>query len=137
VIKFIDNSFPYLSKKNTYLNILHLGTKASTHEYAKELRAAQTEAEEKLWPHFRNRQLNGKKFRRQHAIANYVLDFYCHECKLTVEVDGNYHKSEEAREYDKARTALLHEHGITVLRFWNEDVIKEIEKVLEKIACYL
>lgn len=85
----------------------------------------------------RNRQLKGKKFRRQHAIAHYVLDFYCHECKLAVEVDGSYHKSEEAREYDKGRTALLNAHGITVLRFWNKDVMKEIEKVLEKIASYL
>lgn len=52
-------------------------------------------------------------------------------------MDGNYHKSEEAKAYDKARTALLNEHGITVLRFWNEEVIRETEKVLEKIAFYL
>jgi very-short-patch-repair endonuclease len=120
---------------------LHLGARASTHQYAKELRQTQTEAEQKLWSFLRNKQLKGKKFRRQHAIADYVVDFYCHECKLVPiaigKLDGNYHNSEEAKEYDEARTTLLNEHEIIVLRFWNEEVMKEVERVLEKIGSYL
>jgi very-short-patch-repair endonuclease len=126
-----------LSKTETYLNELHPGTKTSTHENARQLRGSQTEAEQKLWTFLRNRQLKGKKFRRQHAIAHYVVDFYCHECKLAIELDGNYHKDYEAKDYDKGRTSLLNEYGITVLRFWNEEVTKEIERVLEKIGLYL
>ena len=116
---------------------LHLGAKASIHQNAKELRSRQTEAEQKLWSLIRNRQLKGKKFRRQHAITNYIVDFYCHECKLAIELDGNHHKKEIAKEYDKARTVLLDEYGITVLRFWNEEVLKDIGVVLNKIAFYL
>lgn len=116
---------------------LHLGAKASTYEHAKQLRTTQTPAEQKLWSLLRNKQLKGKKFRRQHAIADYVVDFYCHECKLAIELDGNYHKSEEAKAYDKGRTSLFNEYGITVVRFWNEEVMKDAEKVLEKISAYL
>ena len=126
-----------MSKNDSYLNKLHLGAKASTQEHAKQLRTAQTEAEQKLWSFLRNKQLKGKKFRRQHAIAGYVVDFYCHECKLVIELDGNYHNDDQAKEYDKARTVLLKEHGITVVRFWNEDVMKEVENVLEKIGSCL
>ena len=120
-----------------YLAKLHQGTKATTQEYARELRHKTTEVEQKLWELLRNRRLKGKKFRRQHAIANYVVDFYCNECKLAVELDGNFHTEAEAKEYDKSRTALLNELGITVLRFWNEDVIKDSSKVLQKISDHL
>ena len=78
-----------------------------------------------------------KKFRRQHAIANYVSDFYCNESKLVIELDGNFHTVAETKEYDKSRTNLLNELGITVLRFWNEEVIKDTEKVIKKISEYL
>ena len=117
-----------------YLAKLHQGTKAATKEYARELRHRTTEAEQKLWGLLRNRQLKGKKFRRQHAIANYVVDFYCNEAKLAIELDGNFHTETEAKEYDKSRTALLNEIGITVLRFWNEEVINEPSKVLQRIS---
>lgn len=117
-----------MSKKGTYLNILRRGTKASTHQFAKELQSAQTEAEQKPWSFLRNKQLKGKKFRRQDALADYILDFYCHECKLAIEPDGNYHKDKEVKEYDKGRTALLNEYRITVLLFWNEEVIRPQKK---------
>ena len=120
-----------------YLAKLHQGTKAATQEYARELRNRTTEAEQKLWSLLRNRQLKGKKFRRQHAIANYVADFYCNESKLVIELDGSFHTEAETKEYDKSRTNLLNELGITVLRFWNEEVIKDPGKVLEKISEYL
>ena len=120
-----------------YLANLHQGTKASIQQYARELRHRETEAEEKLWSLLRNRSIKGRKFRRQHAIANYVVDFYCNECKLAIELDGNVHKLPDAKEYDEARTILLNELGITVLRFWNDEVIKSPEIVLQKISNYL
>jgi ATP-dependent RNA helicase HrpA len=120
--------------RDKYLGKLHKGAKESTQEYARELRLKTTEAEQKLWSLLRNRQLKGKKFRRQHAIANYVVDFYCNEYKLAIELDGSFHTEEGAKKYDKSRTALLNEIGITVLRFWNEDVISDSENVLAKIS---
>ena len=123
--------------RDRYLANLHHGTKASTQKYAGELRLRTTEAEQKLWSLLRNRQLKGKKFRRQHAIANYVVDFYCNECKLAIELDGNFHTDDVAKEYDKSRTALLAELGITVLRFWNEEVVSDPAKVLTRIREFL
>jgi len=82
----------------------------------------------------RNRKLKGKKFRRQHAIADFILDFYCHECKLAVELDGSFHASEDQQLYDEARTSILHAYGIKVIRFWNSEIENEPEKVLEKIG---
>jgi very-short-patch-repair endonuclease len=116
--------------KEKFLARLHLGATPSLQDNAKKLRLRTTEAEQKLWALLRNRQLKGKKFRRQHAIANYVVDFYCNECKLAIELDGNYHTYPETKIYDKSRTELLNELGIKVLRFWNEEVIKNSEKVL-------
>ena len=116
---------------------LHLGSKSQTFEHAKKLRHGSTDAEKKLWSLLRNRQLKGKKFRRQHALADYIADFYCHECKLVIELDGNYHKEQEAKQYDEARSLLLNEYKITVLRFWNAEVINETEKVLRKIESLL
>jgi very-short-patch-repair endonuclease len=123
--------------REKYLGSLHQGSKAIAQEYARELRLRNTEAEQNLWSLLRNRQFKGKKFRRQHAISNYIVDFYCNECKLVIELDGKFHTPGEAKEYDAARTALLNELGITVLRFWNEEVINDPAKVLEKISEYL
>ena len=120
--------------RDKYLGKLYLGSKTATQQYARELRLRTTEAEQKLWSLLRNRQLKGKKFRRQHAIANYIVDFYCNECKLVIELDGNFHTDEIAKDYDKSRTALLTELGITVLRFWNEEVISDPARVLIRIG---
>ena len=116
---------------------LHKGARSIIHQFAKELRHTETEAEKKLWGLLRNRKLKGKKIRRQHAFADYILDFYCHECKLAVELDGSFHTSEDQQLYDEARTSLLYEHGIKVIRFWNDEVLNETEKTLERIAAYL
>jgi type I restriction enzyme R subunit len=123
--------------REKYLGSLHQGSKAIAQEYARELRLRNTEAEQKLWSLLRNRQFKGKKFRRQHAISNYIVDFYFNECKLVIELDGKFHTPGEAKDNDAARTALLNELGITVLRFWNEEVINDPAKVLEKISEYL
>jgi very-short-patch-repair endonuclease len=99
--------------------------------FARNLRKVQTDAETSLWRLLRDRRLAGKKFRRQHPIPPYVVDFYCHEQKLVIEVDGGQHS--EARRYDEARTYFLEKQGLRVIRFWNNEVLKETEVVLEKI----
>lgn len=73
------------------------------------------------------------KFRRQHPIGNYILDFYCHDKKLAIELDGGQHNAEKTRQQDQARTSWLESQGITVLRFWNNDVLVNTESVLEAI----
>jgi very-short-patch-repair endonuclease len=120
-----------------YLNHLHNGATADTHRRAIELRQADTDAEKKLWELLRNRQLRGKKFRRQHAFANYILDFYCHECKLAIELDGKHHLEPAVKEHDAARTIFLEEYQVTVLRFWNAEVMSDPESVLKRIGEYL
>jgi len=126
-----------MDNKEKYIDRLHNGAKPTTHQFARELRQIETEADKKLWSLLRNRQLKGRKFRRQHALADYILDFYCHECKLAVEVDGNVHTGKINQDYDAARTTFLSDNDITVLRFWNNEVMDEQEKVLEKIAKHL
>ena len=101
---------------------------------ARELRKNQTEAEELLWQLLRNRQLNDLKFRRQHPLkAGFILDFYCAEVKLGLEVDGGYHKEKEQQEYDAERTKIINEYGIKIIRFNNEQVLQSTEQVLQEI----
>lgn len=117
-----------------YNENLHNNAKGSTYENAKFLREFKTKAEDKLWQNLRNRQLKNLKFKRQHPFGEYVLDFYCHEIKLCIEVDGNIHNEQLIIENDKQRTKVLNEDGIKVLRFKNAEVINDINKVLKKIA---
>lgn len=102
-------------------------------ELAKQLRQNQTDAEKLLWCLLRNRQLANAKFRRQHPVDGYIADFYCHEHKLAVELDGGQHFTEEGVEKDAQRTERLNESGIQVLRFTNTQVLIEIEAVLQVI----
>ena len=106
-------------------------------DYSKSLRKKQTDAEKLLWSNLRNRKLNGYKFRRQHAIKSYIVDFYCAEKMLSVELDGGIHNKKEQKEYDHARTEFLMEQGITELRFTNEEVFDNILDVLDKIKIEL
>jgi very-short-patch-repair endonuclease len=98
---------------------------------ARTLRRPMTPAEAKLWSRLRNRQLGGFKFRRQHPIENYIVDFYCAEARLTIELDGDSHA--EQVEYDKKRTLWLTEHGYREMRFWNREVMQNLDGVLEQI----
>ena len=107
----------------------------SLKSFSQELRQAQTKAEQHLWKYLRNRRLGGRKFRRQFPIPPYILDFYCHEMHLAVELDGSQHLLKE--KYDRKRTEYLENQGIRVLRFWNHDVLQRTEKVLEMIREYL
>ncbi len=104
-------------------------------ENARYLRQKETDAEQFLWQILRNRQLNNLKFRRQHPVQEgFVLDFYCAEHRLGIEVDGGIHTNSEQKEYDKLRSEELNKiYGITTLRFTNEQVLEKIDEVLEKI----
>jgi len=95
---------------------------------ARRLRATPTDAERKLWQQLRNRQLAGQKFRRQVPFGPYVVDFYCHEARLVIEVDGSQHDCQQA--YDERRTAFLQSQRIRVIRFWNNEVLLNMEGVL-------
>ena len=103
----------------------------------RELRESQTDAESKLWRCLKNRQLFGAKFRRQHPLKGYILDFYCPEFKLAVELDGGGHALYNKKYHDEKRADYLKQRGINVLRFWNSDVFGNLEGVLLKIAEHL
>jgi very-short-patch-repair endonuclease len=100
---------------------------------AKELRKNSTDAENLLWNRLRAKQLNGLKVRRQHPIGNYIVDFICIKEKIIIEVDGGQHTKEK----DKEREECLEEQGYIVLRFWNNEVLTNIEGVLEAIRIAL
>jgi very-short-patch-repair endonuclease len=104
-------------------------------ENARELRKNQTDSEEMLWQLLRNRQLNNLKFRRQHPLkVGFIIDFYCAESKLGIEIDGGYHNRKEQQEYDAERTRFINEYGIRIIRFTNEQVQINTEQVLNEIA---
>jgi len=105
-------------------------------ENARNLRQRQTSAEEFLWQILRNRQLNGLKFRRQHPVQEgFVLDFYCAEYRLGIELDGEVHSTAQQQEYDELRTKELESiYGITIVRFKNEEVFDRVEEVLMRIV---
>ena len=102
-------------------------------ELARNLRTNSTEVEKQLWWRLRNRQIDGFKFRRQFPVDGYVLDFACELEKLAIELDGGQHNLPEHIERDAERTAILAKSGWRVLRFWNNEVIENIEGVLTEI----
>jgi very-short-patch-repair endonuclease len=102
---------------------------------AKTLRSKQTEAEQRLWYHLRAHRFLGLKFKRQKPMGRYIVDFVCLEQRLIIEVDGGQHS--EQLHYDQDRDAWLRSQGYTVLRFWNNDVMQQLENVLEQIRCAL
>jgi very-short-patch-repair endonuclease len=97
---------------------------------AKSMRPNQTDAEAVLWNELRNRRLMGMKFRRQVPTGNFIVDFVCSKHKLIVEVDGTQHAENE---YDQKRDTMLKAKGFVILRFWNDDVLKEINSVCDTI----
>ena len=108
---------------------------AAIHHRARELRRPLTPAEQRLWARLRDQQLGGYKFRRQHPIGPFIVDFYCAACRLIVEVDGDTHATQV--EYDAARTTWLEQYGCRVVRVTNVEVREELEGVLMAIllAC--
>ncbi len=98
------------------------------------MRKAATPAEKELWRVLRNRAVNGLRFRRQHTLDGLVLDFYCPEIRLCVELDGGVHDADAQRERDAARTAHLELRGVHVIRFRNQEVLDDMRSVLTRIA---
>ena len=103
----------------------------------RELRNNLTQAEALLWTNLKNSRLDGKKFRRQHGIGPYIVDFYCPECRVIVELDGAGHFGLLGAERDEARTRFLSRFGTRVLRFENKEVFGNLEGVLETIRLAL
>ena len=101
------------------------------HTRERELRQSSTEAEQRLWYLLRDRRLKGFKFRRQHKIGPYYVDFVCLKARLVVEADGGQHTARAS--YDAARTHYLEWKGFRVLRFWNDEVLGETEGVLDAV----
>ena len=99
---------------------------------ARELRKNLTESEQVLWKHLRMRQINGYKFRRQQPIGPYIVDFVSFERRVIIELDGGQHSQQVV--YDSKRTAWLEAQGYRVLRFWNNQVLKDVEAV--KVAIF-
>lgn len=99
----------------------------------KHLRNNSTEAEILLWTYLKGKQLNGRKFRRQQSVGNYIVDFYCPEEKLVVELDGDFHFDEEVKKYDEERTDYIINLGIKLIRFENQEVLYDLETVLKSI----
>ncbi len=109
---------------------------------ARAMRQNPTPAENLLWQFLRRKEMGGFKFRRQHIVlnpetggeyGNFILDFYCHEKKLAIELDGGGHAESEQMAYDQARTQALQTLGIRELRFWNREIFENLEGVLETI----
>ncbi len=112
---------------------MHYDAKPELFDFARHLRKTPTQAEAVLWDALKDKKLDGHKFRRQHPIGSYILDFYCHASRLSVEIDGGYHLAKEQALYDKNRTLDLESMGIEELRFENVQVLNHLGKVLAVI----
>ena len=111
---------------------MFLGASPLIFERARLLRKNQTQAELVLWEYLRKHPF-GKKFRRQHPLKIYIVDFYCHQLKLVIEVDGAIHDQEQMQVKDMIRQKSLESDGLIVLRIRNEDIFADMHKVIEKV----
>jgi very-short-patch-repair endonuclease len=102
--------------------------------FARRMRREPTTAESAMWRLLRHRRLAGFKFRRQHPFGPYILDCYCPRAHLVIELDGDSHATDEGRQADAGRQDYLATRGISILRFWNTEVVEEQEAVLERIV---
>ena len=110
------------------------GVSAVKRQRAKELRQRQTEEESILWERLRRNRLNGFHFRRQEPLVGFIVDFYCHEARLIVEVDGSIHAQADQAEYDIARDEVLTAYGLLLLRITNAEIRGDLDGVLKRIA---
>src|SRR5690606_19575974 len=123
----MKNDYPY------HDGSMYKGAPNSAFLKARLLRNNMTAAEKTLWIYLQNKKFEGYKFRRQHPLHLFIVDFYCHELGLIIEVDGAYHETKEQEEADEKRTELLKFQGLTVIRFTNDEVLADIDSVLTKI----
>ena len=101
--------------------------------FAKSMRHTATDAEQLMWQILRAKRLMNLKFRRQHVIAPYIVDFYCHEIGLVIELDGSQHGADDAIEYDAERTKFLEALDLKIVRYWNHEVLNQADSVLENL----
>ena len=116
---------------------MYYGADSKTMEAATILRKNMTVPELILWQKLRDRTIFKCKFRRQHPVSFFIVDFYCHEYRLVIEVDGDIHDDETVRDYDLGRTAELNKFGLKVLRFTNNEVFENIDTILKKILVHI
>ena len=102
-------------------------------QFSRNLRTNMTDAEKLLWSRIRRKQIKGMQFYRQKSIGDYIVDFYCPEIKLVIEVDGGQHYEAEGKDKDHIRDEYMKRLGINILRFSDRDVLKRIDAVIEKI----
>ena len=110
---------------------MHAGATKDKFAFAAHLRKVMTSEEKKMWQYLKTRPYD-LKFRRQHPFKDYVLDFYCHQLKLSIEIDGKIHNSQQ--EYDADRTAVIQEFGITEIRFSNQEINVYFDTVVKKLS---
>jgi very-short-patch-repair endonuclease len=115
---------------------MYFGAKKDIILKARELRKNMIEAEETLWNSLRRKQINGFLFRRQHPIDIFIVDFYCHELKLVIEIDGGIHTDTEVAKYDRGREAEIEKFGLKIIRFTNNEVFNNTKYVIEKIKAH-
>lgn len=120
--------------KPNYDDGMWKGSPSSSFLKAQSLRNNETKAEKILWEKLRSNQLKGHKFRRQHPISLFIADFYCHQLKLIIEVDGQYHNAPEQIKKDDERTQSLQDNGMKIIRFTNCEIENNIGKVITQIG---
>ena len=118
-------------QERSFERIMFYGAKPLIFERAKELRKNMTSAELKLWERLKNNQLGGFRFKAQHPIDRFIVDFYCHKARLVIELDGGIHNNQV--EYDQNRTVELEKFELKIIRFTNKEVETDIESVLKQI----
>ncbi|WP_231433737.1 MULTISPECIES: endonuclease domain-containing protein [unclassified Chryseobacterium] len=119
--------------KPNYDDGMWKGAQSSSFLKAQSLRKNETKEEKILWDKLRNNQLRGYKFRRQHPISLYIADFYCHQLKLIIEIDGEYHNLAEQKEKDQERTQILESNGLELIRFTNQKIHENLDEVISEI----
>src|SRR6267378_2870164 len=102
-------------------------------ERARDLRSNMNDAEKRLWSRLRAHRMDGRKFRRQHALGRYIVDFVCLDARLIIEVDGDSHANDSREALDAQRTAFLEKLGFRVLRFWDDYVLTDLDNVTEAV----
>jgi very-short-patch-repair endonuclease len=135
-VDFLPKNDYYCSMKKLYWKLetgMHYDASPKIFEFALKNRHEPTETEALLWEALKGNAIAKNKFRRQHPIGKYIVDFYCHAKRLAVEIDGGYHLTAEQKLYDEYRTAELNQLGIREIRFTNDDVLNDFWGVLEAI----
>jgi len=129
-----SSPLPHAGEGGAKRRVRDYGKRPDSTPKSRSLRKATTEAERLLWSHLRNRNFDGFKFSRQYSIGPYFADFVCREASLVVEVDGGQHSDSE---YDAARDGFMNIAGYSVLRFWNSDVVGNLEGTLTALRLVL